>query len=150
MLRTIATLLFVDFGQFQTIKVAHIEYTTAQLKNGQMEALAAFRLAEKRLHDEKISPKSINFSFAWEPVDAPENSPGVAAHLYYVKNHSDWIIGPSNSNGKNFCSFKKKFEISNLGHQATKNFAFKNSCDLADQTNFMLGLCRLTGSRSHF
>lgn len=93
--------------QCQLIKVAHIHYTTADLPNGRMEAKAAFELAEKRLRNEKKIPDSINFSFAWEPADTPEISTGAAAKLYYLRNHSDWIIGPGNSNGKFFFKLSK-------------------------------------------
>ncbi len=92
--------LLLGLGQFQIIKVAHIEYTTADLPIGQMQAMASFKLAEKRLRNEKIIPNSITFSFAWQPTDIPEDSPAAAAYLYYVRNHSDWIFGSWNSNGK--------------------------------------------------
>lgn len=100
MLRILLLLRFLNMGQCQTIKVGHVEYTTATLSQGIMEAKAAFRFAEKRLRDEKIIPKSIKFKFAWEPADSAQKSTGAAANLYYKRNYSDWIIGPAISTCK--------------------------------------------------
>lgn len=106
-------LLFQDVAHLQLIKVAHIEWRAVDLPRGRIESLAAFLLAEKRLRDEKIIPTSINFDFVWEPVESPKEitCPGAAARLYYRKNHTDWIIGPTGSTGTlssvccDFCLF---------------------------------------------
>lgn len=97
-----AFLLFPNVAHLQLIKVAHVQWSAADLPKGRFESLAAFLFAEKRLRDEKIIPSSINFDFAWEPADDPPEigSPGAVAKLHYVQNHTDWIIGPMFSTGK--------------------------------------------------
>lgn len=98
-MRIVVLLLSLDVVYSQNIKVGHIEYTTADLASGQMEAKAAFLLAEKRLRSENLIPNSITFSFAWEPADNPDFCAGGAAILHHIRNNSDWIIGPQDSTG---------------------------------------------------